>query len=107
GPASRCGAAGSDGCRSRSERLQVGWFAGRRSDIGRDELERGMTDGRAKEPAAFVGHIEKPTRPAFRTALGVDQVAHDGQRLIASRGSTRQLDPFLVRQHALTEAEME
>src|SRR5262245_5748294 len=66
-----------------------------------------MTDGRAKEPAAFVGHIEKPTRPAFRTALGVDQVAHDGQRLIASRGSTRQLDPFLVRQHALTEAEME
>jgi hypothetical protein len=38
-----------------------------------------MTDGRAKEPAAFVGQIEKPARPALWSALdiGIAQVARD------------------------------
>src|SRR6516164_1752130 len=81
------------------------WIRG----IQLDNLKRGVANGRAEELTLIVGHLQEPARPAPRIAadLGIGQVAHDCQRLIAGGRPVRQFNPFFVRQDAVAEVEME
>src|SRR5262249_11833911 len=69
----------------------------------------GVAYGRAEEPALFVRHLQEPARPAPWIAAnrGIGKVAHGRQRLFASGRSVWQFDPFVIRQDAIAEAEME
>src|SRR5262249_48838567 len=66
-------------------------------------------NGRAEELTLIVGHLQEPARPAPRIAadLGIGQVAHDCQHLLAGGRPVRQFNPFFVRQDAVAEVEME
>src|SRR5215471_16791033 len=74
-----------------------------------DNLKRGVANGRAEELTLIVGHLQEPARPAPRIAadLAIGQVAYDCQRLLAGGRPVRQFNPFLVRQDAVSEVEME
>src|SRR5262245_20110128 len=68
-----------------------------------------MSYGHAQEFAPFVRHLQEPARPAPPIAadLGIGQVAHDCQRLLAGGRPVRQFNPFFVRQDAVAKVEME
>src|SRR5262245_45585578 len=68
-----------------------------------------VANGRAEELTLIVGHLQEPARPAPRIAadLGIGQVAHDCQRLLAGGRPVRQFNPFFVRQDSIAEVEME
>jgi hypothetical protein len=68
-----------------------------------------VANGRAEELTLIVGHLQEPARPAPRIAadLAIGQVAYNCQRLLAGGRPVRQFNPFLVRQDAVSEVEME
>src|SRR5262249_45978192 len=76
----------------RGERGRPDWcwdrcwlFGATLEQILRDELEYGVSDRGAEEAALFIGHFNKPTCPApqVAAALGIGQVAHGRQCVIA------------------------
>jgi hypothetical protein len=81
--AARVLAAASSGARA-VRRDRCGLFGATLEQVRREELKRGLADGRAEEPP-YSCHIEKPARPPPRIAanLRVGQVAHGRQCLIA------------------------
>jgi hypothetical protein len=62
-----------------------------------DNLKRGVANGRAEELTLIVGHLQEPARPAPRIAadLGIGQVAHDCQRLLAGGPTGSAIQPLL------------
>ena len=72
--------------RGERDRLDRCWlFGATLEQILRDEFQCGVAEGRAEEPPLFIRYLEKPARPTPRIAsnLGVAQVAHGRQCLIA------------------------
>src|SRR5215813_3411694 len=72
-------------------------------------LERGVPYGGAEEGCAFVSHLEEPTSPAPRPALGIrlGEVTHDRHCFIARGRTVRKLHAFLIGVHAVSEAQKE
>jgi hypothetical protein len=89
--------------------LRLGVRCLRVLETGPYDLKRRVAYWRAEEPAAVVRDFEKPACPTPRIAadLRVRQIADNAQRLVAGGRPVREIDPFVVTHHALTEAEIE
>ena len=77
-----------------------------RLPIGRPALEVVTPDSRQRPSQRWLICCQVPSE-RIAADLGIGQVAHDCQRLLAGGRSVRQFNPFFVRQDAVAEVEME